>query len=1135
MASLDLKPRQVGQHRTPRRRTRAVHVTVFVVMAVLFSAKISDYLAPQLLRPSHLAYDIKRAYDRVSFKIKGSPLFNHCTGVSRMVRVPGGYVCADGTSARSVLDQIYESAPISADARASIYDSNDKGSMSAANDLLAGKIQLPRFPAYTPAGPLTWNEDPLHSVYWRMNFYGLRPTLNLIYAYRKTGNSRYAKKLIDLDTSFFNAEDRSRYAWADDHAVAFRAMALTDAWWRLRQGHMLTERESQRFLVEIEKTATFLADPNHYQPQHNHGINEAAALLQIAVDFPHMPGAAGWSQLAKTRLDLSIHSLVDADGVLIENSPYYQFYVLDKLWQIDRWALSMHFSLSRDFHARLAQMIRYSTYVLQPDSSVPLLGASLQATIHAKGSFALMAASDPQFKYVLSHGAKGKVPRHTSVTFPVAGQTIMRSGWGKPSTFTKQSYLTFNVGPYRTTHSSLDALGITLYGNGTTLLPGPGLYTYTHGVMRNYFHGTSSHNTVVVDGKDQTPGSAVAGPLIERNGITYQSGEESLNRGVTHRRMVMMLDADHFLITDRISSVTPHTYQQMFHMFPGAKLTRNGLTVAGQGSRPGQSITISQVDTSGLSVGVVAGRMHPPAGICSQEYEVAVACPAVSYTQRGTNVQFTTLLTIGNAQRLTVQRRRASDQLTLADGRRSVTLTFSPSAASPEVAFGTHTKLPPLQGQHPIGTLRPDSWTVVGGPQAAAMQAGAESGIRLTTAGSAVATATPSHATYDGSAFNLSIRVRVSSVENLSKLDVEVSNGGWRTVMANNLRDVYTPRDDKEWLTISLGRGQQLTGIPGSWTQTGPGSFDWSAVDGVRLVLRGKDGAPAPVTVEVSQFQEVPAQASGRVAIVFDDGYQSILPAAAYLHQLGLPANVAVIGKYTRLPSQGHLTVSDLRRLQNSWGWNMANHSDKHVDGVTSYSHTFDLAGYEQDVVAGAQFLKQTGLNSAPNWFIYPHGDTDDGLKSVIGRLYKFARVTQNDPESFPYGDPLAVKNFEIQSAKDSEGGASGQFTTPAQVARAVADTRRFGNTLLLTFHRIHATPSDPPGYALQDFKTIAKDLKASGLPVLTLSQLDKSYGIPEDNEVQAIPATASQISVSVSVHDHRASRSLWSRLTAWL
>ena len=108
----------------------------------------------------------------------------------------------------------------------------------------------------------------------------------------------------------------------------------------------------------------------------------------------------------------------------------------------------------------------------------------------------------------------------------------MRSPLGAVSNLPNQTYVTFNAGTYRTSHSDLDAMGMTMYSNGSTLLPTSGLYTYTEEPWLEYFHGTRSHNTVVVDGKDQAQGSAQAGSHGAAGGSTWASGVSGLYAGV---------------------------------------------------------------------------------------------------------------------------------------------------------------------------------------------------------------------------------------------------------------------------------------------------------------------------------------------------------------------------------------------------------------------------------------------------------------------------------------------------------------------------------------------------------------------------------------------------------------------------
>ena len=700
---------------------------------------------------------------------------------------------------------------------------------------------------------------------------------------------------------------------------------------------------------------------------------------------------------------------------------------------------------------------------------------------------------------------------------------------GQGILFVDQSYLTFNVGAYRTAHSNLDALAITLYGAGLALLPGAGLYTYQPGAMRNYFHGTASHDTVVVDHRDQAQGAAAAGAFVQEDGITYQTGESALYDGVTHRRAVVMLDKKHFLVIDRLSSERPHTYDQMFHLFPGAHVAANGLTVTGTGATPAQSLTIEQLSSTGIERSIARGQTYPPAGLCSRRYQMLLSCAAIDYRQSARrDAAFTTLLTIGPPDpAFRVAYDPVSNSLAVRERDRKLAIHLSESGATPEVASSTDPS-PPKTTASMIPATGPGEWLTTDGGEA--VTTGLPTVVtQLTTSGDAPAITTDDSVRVSLADRNLLVRFRVIGVQNLGDLELQLSNDHWATTASNDIRNAYPARYDGEWLTLSLGRGELRDDRDGHWTQTGATPFDWSRVDGVRFVLQPRTRTSPPATLELASIATIPQQPEGVVVFMFDDGYDSILPAADYLHRAGMPANVAVIGKYVELPTRDHLTVDDLRMLQNRWGWNMANHTQSHIDAVRTYTRPLRLGAYEQDILQGAEFLQQAGLDSARNWFIYPHGTIDSTLEPVVHRFYKFARTTDNEPEAYPFGDPLRVKTLEIQDPADSEGGAAGVFTAPSEVQRAVLDAKRFHLTLILTFHRIHSQPSDPPGYPLADFRSIVDGVRSANMKVTTLSGLDAMMGVPEDNHIDIRPGSASQILVSISAPTRH--RSLLARL----
>jgi hypothetical protein len=206
--------------------------------------------------------------------------------------------------------------------------------------------------------------------------------------------------------------------------------------------------------------------------------------------------------------------------------------------------------------------------------------------------------------------------------------------------------VTFNAGTYRTSHSDLDALGLTLYANGSTLLPTSGLYTYTEEPALEYFHGTRSHNAVVVDGKDQAAGSAEAGSHGSAAGSTWASGVSKLYAGVTHHRTVLVLRQGLVLVLDELSSAASHQYSQTWHLGPSTSPSPSGMNVTA--SAAGKAVlTITQASPAGMTLQSFHGASDPLQGWYSSSYGSEVPSWALQYTRTGTSAVFATLLAAG--------------------------------------------------------------------------------------------------------------------------------------------------------------------------------------------------------------------------------------------------------------------------------------------------------------------------------------------------------------------------------------------------------------------------------------------------------------------------------------------------------
>ena len=240
----------------------------------------------------------------------------------------------------------------------------------------------------------------------------------------------------------------NRVTFDNDHTSAYRTMELVNFYVKLKIAGALPKDLEAGLAASLQKLGGFLAEPRHFEADFNHGFNEGAALLLLADNFPHLPGAAGWRTLGLERLKEMLANTIDADGVEVENSPFYQVYVLGLVYQIAQWAKHYEPALAATYSEAASRMLRYTAEVTQPNGYLPMLGAT--ATTYMPGQdpdvYGPMAAEDPEFDFAFTRGAKGMPPPDGTVLFPVSGLFLMRSPLGSVSNLPNQTYVTLQLG-----------------------------------------------------------------------------------------------------------------------------------------------------------------------------------------------------------------------------------------------------------------------------------------------------------------------------------------------------------------------------------------------------------------------------------------------------------------------------------------------------------------------------------------------------------------------------------------------------------------------------------------------------------------------------------------------------------------
>ena len=168
---------------------------------------------------------------------------------------------------------------------------------------------------------------------------------------------------------------------------------------------------------------------------------------------------------------------------------------------------------------------------------------------------------------------------------------MQRSGWGeRGAAFADERWLLLDAGPLGDGgHGHYDALHLEAYAYGRPLVVDPGRYTYSESGpnWRHWFKGTAAHNTVTVDGLDQTPyrrgkpkpdraararvlwrhrtdddGPDDSGPDLD----VVRAQVHSSCYDAVHTRDVVFVAGEYWLVADHLLAATTHDYSHRLHL-----------------------------------------------------------------------------------------------------------------------------------------------------------------------------------------------------------------------------------------------------------------------------------------------------------------------------------------------------------------------------------------------------------------------------------------------------------------------------------------------------------------------------------------------------------------------------------------
>ena len=273
-----------------------------------------------------------------------------------------------------------------------------------------------------------------------------------------------------------------------------------------------------------------------------------------------------------------------------------------------------------------------------------------------------------------------RVPTQRSISFPVSGYSVLRSG-SDASTFAA-----FRCGTVRDRFGQIDMLHLDAWWRGENVLADGGTYLYNADHQwHDHFLRTESHNTVSVDGRDQmlhfrqfkylyrTP-AALLRFDVGVDGTTAvgeHSGYARHAGGCVHRRGVRLFEDGTMVVFDRITGEGEHTarLQWLGGPYPhSADEARGAMTL----HTPQGDYEVAIFDRIGESMvaTVVCGQSDPPQGWIARSYGIKEEAPSLCVERRWSGeTTFVTVLGEGpfevtvEGDRWTVRNARATHVL----------------------------------------------------------------------------------------------------------------------------------------------------------------------------------------------------------------------------------------------------------------------------------------------------------------------------------------------------------------------------------------------------------------------------------------------------------------------------------------
>jgi hypothetical protein len=459
---------------------------------------------------------------------------------------------------------------------------------------------------------IDWRKTEIGGVkyVWEINRHQF--IVPLAKAYFITHDEVYGQECLNLLVDWVeNNKALEGINWASPLEQSIRLISWTFGLHLLRDMLDLNDPRLQKIIGAISLQARLVKkNLSRFSSANNHRIGEVAGLAVTGLGFPGLSGSQRWADKGLGFLQEEILSQIYEDGVGKEQSTGYLCFILDLSLAAFSFARMRGRTIKEKVWERIEAACNYLVTISEDSTTVPRIGDEDDAyairfddsvdnaravlctvgmirnvrhftewagPLHEK-AYWLAGPKLPEPGGVMSHNHQ----QTTSQAFATGGYYLMEA-----TLKNRTVSALLDCGPLGylsiAAHGHSDALSFVLRHGKEAILIDPGTYLYQcGGAWRDYFKSTSAHNTVTVDGKNQSASGGTflwtshAQSFAEVWGSTSDldvfigshDGYTHLEDPVIHRRAVVFIKPDILLLIDKFLGSGDHHYEQHFHFHP---------------------------------------------------------------------------------------------------------------------------------------------------------------------------------------------------------------------------------------------------------------------------------------------------------------------------------------------------------------------------------------------------------------------------------------------------------------------------------------------------------------------------------------------------------------------------------------